>query len=309
MNAMTATPAFDAGATRLSAVLAQVATIVKVKTTALGLRRQDKQAAKESARDHNADEKAVSVNVLRLAGRGKDLADALVKKGKETQNDIAALTTAWEDDRLLPNDLYESCLKIYGQREKEYEAIRQEMIDLAPYLISEAEQRLGTYKVAPPTEQEIREAYSMQLTLRAIPDSSTYTTMDKQMEHVLRARFEADTQAAYQAAQRDAFTRLAKPLEHLVDRMAALEQSEKDKANNIGASSARIYASVITNVQDMCAVFETFNLTNDPAIQKIADKLNAFDGIEIDDLKRSEQLRSHTVAKAKEILAGLSDWL
>jgi hypothetical protein len=60
-------PTFDAKATRLSTLLSQVATVVKVKSTGLGLRRQDKQAAKESARSHNADTDIVNVNVIRLA--------------------------------------------------------------------------------------------------------------------------------------------------------------------------------------------------------------------------------------------------
>jgi uncharacterized protein YukE len=289
-------------------LLSQVATVVKVKSTGLGLRRQDKQAAKESARSHNADTDIVNVNVIRLAGRGKDLVDALGKKVKEAQNDLAAITTAWEDDRLLANALYDDWLKIWGKHENEYNAIRQELIDNIPHLIAEAESRKGSYRVEPPTEEELREAFSMTFTMRAVPDAGAYTAMDKQMEHVLRARFEADTQAAYQAAQRDALQRLAKPLGHLIDRMGVLEKDIEDKANG-HKGGARIYESVITNVQDIAAVFGTFNLTGDPHLQAIAEKLEAFDGIEIDDLKRSESLRKDTVKKAEDIMARLSDWL
>lgn len=310
MNALAHTGlSYDANANRLSAVLSQVATIVRVKTTGLGLKRQDKQAAKESARDHNADEKAVSVNVVRLAGRGKDLVDALVKKGKETQADLASMTTAWDEERMLPNSLYENWLKVFGQREREYNEIRQQLIDQIPWLIAEAEQKKGSYNVAPPTEQELREAFSLTFTMRAIPDSGSYTTMDKQMEHVFRARFEADTQAAYQAAQRDALARLAKPINHLIDRLAAYDSKLDNKDKGIPDTSGRLYETTITNVQDICAVFSSFNLTGDPIMKGIADKLTAFDGLEIDDLKNDLKLREATTAKAKEILSGLSDWL
>jgi hypothetical protein len=301
-------PSFDASNTRLSAVLAQVATVCKVKTTGIGLKRQDKQAARESAQDHHTSEDIVTVNVVRFAGKGKILVEAMAKKGKEAQNTLASMTTAWQDDRLLPNSLYEDWLKIFGRFEREYNEIHQQLIDDIPNLIFEANNKKGDYNVEPPTEEELRESFSMTFTMRAIPDSSTYTTMDKQMEHVLRARFEADTRAAYQAAQRDAFERLKKPLEHLVNRMAVLEQDIVDKANG-HKGGARIYESVITNVQDIAAVFSSFNLTNDPIVNAIAEKLSAFDGIEIDDLKRDDKLRKHTTEKAKEILAGLSDWL
>ena len=67
--------------------------------------------------------------------------------------------------------------------------------------------------------------------------------------------------------------------------------------------------SIITNITEIAAVFDSFNLTGDPSLKKIAAALEAFEGIEAKDLRGSKSLRDDTAKRAKAILEELGDWL
>ena len=54
-------------------------------------------------------------------------------------------------------------------------------------------------------------------------------------------------------------------------------------------------------------MFRSFNLTNDPFMNDIADKLDALVGIDADDLRNDAGLRADTEKRANEILETLKD--
>ncbi len=54
-------------------------------------------------------------------------------------------------------------------------------------------------------------------------------------------------------------------------------------------------------------MFRSFNLTGDAMLTSIADKLEAFEGIEADELRENDHLRKQMAVKADEILAALKD--
>lgn len=301
--------AFDANATRLSAVLAQVATVTRVKTTSLGLRRIEKNAARTAERDHHAAAGTANVTVSRLAGAGEALVQEIGKKQKEAGLKLASLTTAYQDWRLLANSLYQRWMEEFSIIEGEFNVLKAEFIHRAPDLVREAEQKKGLFNVAPPTLAEMEAAFTLSFDIRAIPDSQSFNALDQGIADVLRDRFEADTRAAYQQAQKDAMERLAEPLKRLVERLGAYDQKLTDQAKGLPADgSGRLYQTVITNVQDIASVFASFNLTGDKEMDAIAKQLDVFEGVDIDDLKQDRALREATTRRAKEILDRLGDF-
>jgi hypothetical protein len=293
---------------RLSALLSQVATIATVKTSSLGLTRLDKDASAASDRNHNAKHGTSKVGVSRLSG-AEDRVKEINSKASETREELRAITTAWNDDRLLANTMLQQWLTLWGTRKREYTDLVDRFVADAPQLIAAAERNLGSYAVEPPTEEEIRNAFSMEFEMTQIPDSSTYQTsgLAKDMEAELRRRFEASIEAAYQNATTDALQRVAKPLAHMVERLTVYSKTEDAKANDESVKSARLYDSVVTNVQDIAKVFGSFNLTGDPLMDKVAQALTEFDHLDAEALKKSDAMRGHVTKKAEEILADLAD--
>jgi hypothetical protein len=294
---------------RLSALLGQVATIAKVSTSSLGLKRFDKQASLESDRAHNAQAGTGRTFASRMAGcehRCKEVSDL----GKLAQTKLKEKTTSWgENQRLMSNGMLNDWLQEFMPIKKEFDEKVAQLVADAPQLIATALANKGTYNVEPPTEEEIRNAYALEFSMSQIPDSETFAAhgVTKEVQEEMRRQFERGIEAAYTTATNDALTRVAEPLQHLVDRIATFDKVEDEKSRGVVSSSARLYETTITHVQDIAKVFRSFNLTGSPLMNQIADRLEAFEGIDIEDIKTSESLRKDLTKRADAILADLKD--
>jgi hypothetical protein len=295
---------------RLSAMLGQVATVARVTTSSLGLRRLDKQASKQSDRAHNAKEGTGKTFASRMAGaeeRIKEVTDL----GRLAQAELKAMTTVWGDGsmRLLANMQIADWLKKFAPIKRDYDAKLAKLIADAPMLIASAHANKGTYEVDVPTEEEMHESFSLEFAMTQIPDSASFaaTGVEAQMQEQMRMHFERGIEAAYANATHDALVRVAEPLQHLVDRLAVYDQAEDEKARGVTSSGARLYGSTIEHVQSIAKVFRSFNLMGDKLMSDIADKLDAFEGVDIEDIKGSADLRKDLTKKASVILDGLRD--
>lgn len=297
--------------TSISAILSQVATVCMVNSTTLGVTRVDKAASAESERAHNARSGISKVSVHRLAGaedRIKEIKDVI----REARDLVINNTTPWGERRLLNNVNIEKLLRAYGPIKGRFDARVNQLHADAPMLIAAAETNKGDFKVDPPTIEEMRESFSLELKLEAIPDASKFSSsnLDPQIEEQLRRRFEADTAAAYQQAQQDALQRLAEPLEKLVERITNYSKREDEKSRGITSGPRTTFRdSVVDDVVNICNVFGSFNILNDPSIAALNTRLDEFRGLDITALKEHADLRETTARKAQEILATLGDWL
>ena len=289
---------------KLSTMLSQVATIVTVSKTSLGLKRQDKAASKLSDIGHGAEIGSSSTNVNRFKGRGadrvkeiNDIADALIAE-------IKARSTDWHGQRLVNNAMLQEVLGLYHTAKADYDAKVTALVADAPELIREAAGKIGDYRVKLPTEQEIREAFSLSFEVSQIADTDKFkaTGVDASLEAEMKRRFEDGVQAAFNNAQRDALQRVAKPVAHLIERMTAY-----DKAVGPDGKGGRLYDSTVTNITDIGKVFRSFNVLNDPFLDGLAKQLDAFENIDADDLKKDRQLRADMSKKAEAILDSLKD--
>lgn len=291
-------------ADNLSTLLSQVSTIGSIKAKALGLSRLDKDATRKSERDHNAKEGVARLNVSRLAG-AEDKVKNIVSKHNEARVLLAENTTAWGDRRLLPNTLLEKFMLPWGVIKREHDELVEQFKADAPRLIAEAENNKGSFNVQIPTLDEIDDAFSLTFNLEPVPDVSTYKSgnLDKAVEKILKERFEANIKAAYTEAQGDAVRRLAKPLEKLVEKMAAYDEREQVKVKGAAVDKTGTFRdTIVGNIQEIAEVFGQWNLTNDPVMKRLDDQLSAFANIAADDLRASHDLRKDVSTRAARIL-------
>jgi Xaa-Pro aminopeptidase len=248
--------------------------------------------------------------VTRMPAVVQEVAD--IKSDHRAARDLLeGYTTQWGGDRrLLPN-------MFIGDFTGEFDLILRRHNDKvarfvgnADRYIAESQVDLGSYTIAPPTKEEIASSFSLSFDLAPVPDVGSYSTNDQKLQKMLQERFEADIRASFQEAQKDLMQRLAKPLENLIDRMAAYEERQELKAKDITVGKSGTFkATVVSNVTDIAKIFDAFNMTKDPLLMEISRRLHAFDDIEHEDLVRSKQLRDVTAAKAAEIRSMLGDWL
>ena len=294
----------------LSKMIGEVAVIAAVQTSALGMTRLDKRASLESDHRHGAKEGTGRTNVKRLPG-AEQYVDAIKAKHTAARSIVTGYTTQWgRDRRLLPNIYIGEVTGIVEDIKREHDVLRDAFVARSYEFIQNAVRNLGSYEVSPPSVSEIENAFSLNLDLSPVPDISAYTTGDSALEKSMKERFEADITAALEGAQKDLLQRLAKPLENMVDRMNAYDERENLKTKDIAVGKHGTFKStVVTNITDIGKIFRSFNITGDPFLEGIAQRLDAFDGIEHEDLTKSAQLRADTAKRAKEIRALLGDWL
>ena len=182
-HATTATPQ------RLSALLSQVAVIVSVKTSSLGLMRVDKQASVESDQAHGARRGTGRTLASRLSG-AEDRVKNINSAQTEVVDTVKRWSTAWDKRRMIPNVNIQSMLGEISVPKANYETLVKEFIADAPRLIALAEQNKGTYDVETPTLEECQSAFSLTLEMEQIPDSATFSApgLDKQVEEELKRR-------------------------------------------------------------------------------------------------------------------------
>jgi len=309
MNAMTFTASQDKP--RLSAVLAQVATVASVRATSLGMGRLDKRASARSDAQHNAQLGAGKTIVNRIKGAEHKIAE-INSVAAEIGAGLRAHTTDFNGKRLLANAVMQDWLAFYMPLKMKWEQLVNEFVADGPRYIAEAEINKGDYQVAPPTLEEIQKAFTLEFDMTQIPDSDTYRAsgLDAAVEKELKRRFEASIEGAYQAATTDALKRVATPLKNLADKMHAYSEREALKDKGFTVDKTGTFKDSITgNIDEIAKMFRSFNLTGDAFMNDIADKLDALTGIDAEDLRKDAGLREDTEKRANEILASLGDLL
>lgn len=294
----------------LSAVIREVAVLAAVQATSLGLNRLDRTASSDSDARHNAMKGTAKVNVNRMPGAEKRI-DQIKAKQREGRQLLLSYTTPFGTDRhLLNNSMIGEFSGLFGDIQRDHDALVQKLHADAPALIKSAGMNLGSYAVTPPSKDEVENAFSLDFDLTPVPDVQNFTCSDKELERALKERFEDDIRANYQNAIADAMKRVAAPLEHLIKRMQKYNEREELQNKNIDVGREGTFTStVVTNITDLARTFRSFNLTDDPVLTQIANDLESFGAVDAIDLKRSKELRNDTAQRASKIRESLSTWL
>jgi len=301
----------NVGATSLSSVLAQVAVVLTVSSSSLGMSKTDKQASREADEQHGTEAGTCKVQAQRLTKAGVARVKEINQVTGQLGADTRAMTSEWAPGgRLMGNTVMSRWLgETWSPAKAKWQGLVDAFVRDAPHLIEESRDNLTNMNVAPPTEEEIRNAFALDYQMMPIPDVTSFKTsgLDADVERELKRRFESSIDMAYAAATTEALQKVAKPLAHMVDRLTVYSKTEEAKLNGEDVPSARLYDTVLTNVQDIAKVFGDFNLVGDPLMDKVAAALSAFDNITPEHLKKSDLMRGHAVKKASEILAELKD--
>jgi hypothetical protein len=230
---------------------------------------------------------------------------------KQARENLQTLSTAWGAGkrRLLPNANFQTWIGQQGRLEDEFKDAVKEFVDKADEVLATAKANLGSYNIPLPTKHDIETSYAMSYTLEPIPDGSHFKG-DAEVERYLKERFEEHIAAAASESRQDALRRLAEPLSKLAERLEAYDKREREIAN--GAEPGRtgaFYDSAVENVIEVAKVFRSFNVLNDPEMNKISDKIEAFTKINGDMLRNRADIRTAATARAREVIASLDGLL
>ena len=181
--------------------------------------------------------------------------------------------------------------------------------DLVPAFLASYPQRLEEMKlgmgalylqVRYPTPEDMRNRFTIRMSMEAVPDAD----MLKRFGEVFSANeIEAAREAErmqVQAAMEDVWTKLATPVEHLIDVLTRADMGQHK----------RWHDSIVTNIADAARTAAKLNFTGSKELVEVADAMLADLAVaKTGTLRDAPEVRADVKAKAEAIKARMAGFL
>ncbi len=290
-----------------SSTLATRAMIVSLRISQWSGRRLDREVTKEVNDQHGAASDAGRYNKLLLP---KEALEEIERIVSETRNEFLKRTLPWMQDgsRIMAADAYLSHMAWLRSQSAKFDAAVDSFITRYPGYVAAAASRLnGMFKAADyPEAEELRAKFAMDCKVLPVPTSDDFRVAisDAQAERI-RADIEQQVGEATRAAVRNIFERIAELAERMVDRLGAYKPASKK-----GERSEGIFRdSLVENVRDMLAVLPALDITGDPRIAELAERMKVLCEHDASVLREDEGKRRDVANEAQAILDQIGDFL
>lgn len=252
--------------------------------------------ANEAAEKHGADPASVSGSIIKL---DKTVRAAIVNIMGQARQVLYKHTLPWDDGgyRLCPIAQYETLKReLLALQNAFYDAV-QDVLDRYEELRADYHRRVPgilAQEVPFPTYQEMQSSFRFELRELLLADPNDIR-LNNVSDSVV-AEIQAKVQAATNARVGSASELIVKRLIERVERVA--EQCGKEKG--------KIYETLITNIQDDMAILPDLNITNDPKVTALIDRVRStLAGLDFEDIRRDQGTRLHAAKLAENVLDDL----
>ena len=206
-------------------------------------------------------------------------------------------TLPWSDggSRLLPMKNFFAYKATLNNFEQQYNQAVDEFLQEYPQLVSNSAFALGSLfdRGEYPDVESLRSKFAFKYVFCPVPDAGDFRIdVEEQAKAELQQQYKSYYETKLAEAMKDAWTRLHDTLKHLSDRMDYTDENKK-----------KFWDSTITNATELCSLLTSLNVTNDPKLEEARQKLEkALAGVEPEDIRESEAIRSNVKSKVDEIL-------
>jgi hypothetical protein len=262
----------------------------------------DKKSLEELKKLHGASGDIGRVNINLLTGH-----DGLLRDTHSAFFSVRTrhyeLTLPWVSDPHAPRQRGPRLLShlLFEQYVKELSVLKKAAIDLLegtflpayPGLVQGAQGNLGTIAQGfhYPTVDEIRKSFRVHFDFEPIPEGAGFRGLDghtlDQLGKLLAKKQERQVAEATRAMWVETRARIE----------ALIAATKKPNAATVG------------NVRELLTLLPGWNITGNPAVSEVAQDIDELlSGIEAEDLRKDEKLRSDTAASARKIVDKMTAW-
>ena len=266
------------------------AMLVTLSVSCWPARKQDKKVSAEVEASHNAKD-AGRYNKLLI---DKEHLDPLTSYAGQIRQYHYKMTMPWMDNgaRLLPSKLFAEYSAEMRKMKAEYARLVSTFAQLySTRLVQEARQRLGTMydPTDYPDASELYGKFDVELDIMPVPDGADFRVAVSDSERQRISDEISERVAKRQAtAIRDAWSRVREGLDRVLARLTA--------------KKVVIHDSLIENLEDLSRILPGLNISDDPRMSEVCDRIIA--GLLVDPhrLRNSVSARARVVAEAQAIL-------
>jgi hypothetical protein len=268
--------------------IAEKAMLVAVHISIWTARKHDRAVSKEVAVTHNSEEKLGRFN-KRLLAEGTKL-EAIQTLAGKIRNYFYQNTLPWSDEglRILPADLYFDLTSKMRDFEQEFHsAVDDFLVEYPEYVRSTRPLLNGLFREEDyPDADKLREKFGVKLEVLPIPSGADFRVqLSEEQKTLIAEKIDANVRESLARSNRDLWFRMYEVVSHF--------------AKRLGDPDARLYASVFMKVAEMAEILPKLNITNDPALNVLAEQVKTqLCQFSVSSLRDNDRLRAETAAKA-----------
>lgn len=276
--------------------ISNAAMLVELNISVWTANKIDKDASRKVADDNRAAADAGHFRKNLMAGSSlrKEIADYAA--GCRLWHNTRTMPWADRGPRLLPTSLFLDYKTEANARQAYFDAKVSDFLLAYPRLVQTAHNYLGDlFDVTDyPDTDEVRSKFGYRLVFSPVPDAGDFRLdLPAQELDAMRAQYESHANERVEAAMREQWGKLHTMVENMSTKL--IEPEDEDKR--------RWHDTFITNAQEMCAMLTHLNVTRDPTLEEARRGLErAIAGVDIEDIKESEDTRTNVKGKLDDIL-------
>jgi len=270
--------------------------LVELRISQWTARKMDKRVSNKVAAESHVDEA--------VGNYYKSLLDPAVLKQikqhiNETRTQYYTMTLPWADDgpRVLSAEMYFEFMEKMSNAREKFEQLVNSFLTDYPYHREEAKRFLGELFNDDdyPEPLALAHKFGFNLNVRPLPHSNDFRC-DIGSEEIdkIRRDIEAQTQATLENTMRAAFNRIMDVAVRYADRLGKDDNVFRD--------------SMVENARELVDIMPKLNITNDPELARLTDKVrDKLANHEPDALRTNMTVRRETAAAAKNIASDIEN--
>jgi hypothetical protein len=290
----------------IASPLSRKATLVAVDIATWSARKLDKKVTDKVNRDHGAATDAGRYHKLLIEAKRLEEINGIVAHARRLHY---TMTKPWADAglRILPNVLHEKFATEFRKLKRDFDTAVDEFCANYPQFVQERRRALnGLFNASDyPSPQDIRSKFRMTHKTLPVPDADDFRSdvLDADtIEDIKRELVETNDAVLTDALQHTA-QQITEVVGHMADKLKRYKQKGKD-------SRSFFSYTLVDNVRELADLLPAFNLTNDPNLAKIADRIKKELCAEDAETLRHNDAARKTVAKsADDILKDVASLL
>lgn len=301
--------------------LAHCAVLCVLEVSQWSARKKDKKVEGELQATKGAGSRRAASVHKHLFADCQELA-AIAAYAADTRLWFNSVTLPWDDrgTRIVPSLKYLDVMAELSSRIEQFDKLVAKFVNVYTTEISKQAFSLGDMfdRSEYPSVQEVSLRFGMRANTYPVPTAGDFRVdIGEQIGQELAETFQKDADARVEMAMKDAWMRLKDKVEHIRGRMTAVLEFDpnappeveegEDDTDGVTLKKARkpkLYASMLDSAMELCATLKDLNVMNDPELEQArCDLLASLRHVDIDSLKKSEELQASTKSKMDALLA------
>jgi hypothetical protein len=287
--------------THVKSPLSRKAVLLSVSISQWTARRLDRKVTKETNEKYHAAEDAGRYNKLLIEKERIAKLTGLVSAARALHYKY---TKPWLDDgpRILPNAVFVEFSNEFRKLKQEFEVEADKFCRDYPSFIEERKAKLnGLFNEADyPDASEIRSKFNMDLSISPLPDAADFRSdLDPEIEADIKRELEAQTSKIGSATMKHTIDQIVETVGHMAKRLTEYQSDPEKKS--------RYSDSWVENVRELAKLLPAFNLTNDPKLAAITDRIQKeLCAEDAQSLKDNHKAREVVAKSAEDIVADVT---